>query len=166
MKKLNTLQNIQINEKEEYALLSINPKIYPLDIIYSASYIMIDKAYIFLDGNPDEEIIVELRKRENTSLSLKEIVYDFNNELLNYAVYKQQAENNKIIRETILQKILLTNDQNYFSPEGNPHTEQNIEDPEEILKLWEESEIRLKDKEKPTIKKNSKNLINPKKSIK
>lgn len=143
MKELNQLQNIKINEKEGYALFSINPKIYPLDLIYSASYILMDKAYIFLDGDPEEEIIVELRRKDENNQELKKLVYDFNNELLNYAVYKQQSEKNKPIREAILQKILLTNDPNYITPQINQPAQPDMEDPEGILKLWEESEQKL-----------------------
>jgi len=84
-----------------------------LDIIYSAAYIMIDKAFIVLDGNPDAEILVELKKKKY-SQNIKELVEEFNEELLNYSVYKIQSDKNKKIRELILQRLMITNNPSYF----------------------------------------------------
>jgi His-Xaa-Ser system protein HxsD len=102
----NALGNIEL--KEDFALFTINPRIYPLDIVYSAAYIMIDKAFIVLDGDPEKEIKIEIRKKKKEQ-ELKTLVQEFNEELLNYAVYKVQSEKNKGLREKILQRVLLTN---------------------------------------------------------
>ncbi|MBW2991652.1 hypothetical protein KY345_00360 [Candidatus Woesearchaeota archaeon] len=137
MEKINALNNIEIDEKGEYALFSVNPKIYPLDLVYSASYIMIDKAFIILDGDPKEKILVEIRKKKPEQ-DLKTLVREFNEELLNYAVYKVQSEKNKHIREMILQRVLLTNHPDYIAsiaPQKNE--DEAIEDPENIMKKWE-----------------------------
>ena len=114
MDKLNKLGNIEINEREGYAFFLINPKIYSIDIIYAAAYVMIDRAFVILDGDPKKEIKVEIRKKESHH-DLKKLVISFNEELLNYAAYKVQSERNKSIREIILRRILLTNDSNHFS---------------------------------------------------
>ena len=45
----------------------MNPKIYPIDVVYAAAYVMIDRAFIILDGDPKEEIKVEIRKKKNTT---------------------------------------------------------------------------------------------------
>ena len=159
MKQINALGNLKINEKEGYALFSINPRIYPLDIIYSASYILMDKAYIFLDGDPEEEILVEIRKKEEIEEDLKQVVYAFNNELLNYAVYRKQSERNKKIRETILQKILLANDPNYFNAiASQSQPEDEFDDPEGILKLWDESENKLENEQVKELSKQNNKL--------
>jgi len=91
----------------DHVLLSINPQIYPLDIVYSAAYALLDKAYIVLDGDPEEEIIAELRLKIEGDL--KKLGDEFNNELLNYAVYKKQSEKNALLRQAIVQRALLTN---------------------------------------------------------
>ena len=114
MSKFNKLKNIEIDEKEGYAYFLINPKIYPLDIVYSAAYVMIDRAFVILDGDPEKEIKVEIRKKMPQH-DINELVMSFNEELLNYAAYSVQSEKNKVIRETLLQRILLTNNPNYFS---------------------------------------------------
>ena len=119
--------NIEIDEKQGCALVSINPKIYFLDVIYSAAYVLLDKAHVVLDGDPEEDIIAEIRPKTNQDL--KELANSFNEELLNYSVYKTQSEKNKGIREAILQRALLSNGFN---------SEEEIDDPEGIAIPWEE----------------------------
>lgn len=109
-------------------LLSINPKIYPLDVVYSAAYSLLDKAYVVLDGDPEEEIIAEVRSKGG--VDLRALGDEFNNELLNYAVYKKQSEKNALIRQAIIQRALLTNG---FDVGG-----EGADDPEDILVPWEE----------------------------
>ena len=114
MNKLNKLGNIEINEKEGYAFFLVNPKIYSIDIIYAAAYVMIDRAFVILDGDPKKEVKVEIRKKEDHD-DLNLLVRAFNEELLNYAAYKVQSEKNKKLRELLLQRVLLTNNPHYFS---------------------------------------------------
>ena len=113
MDKLNKLGNIEIDEKGEYAFFSVNPKIYPISVVYAAAYVMIDRAFILLDGDPKKEINVEIRKKENHH-KLKELIISFNEELLNYATYEVQSKKNKKIQELLLQRVLLTNNPDYF----------------------------------------------------
>jgi His-Xaa-Ser system protein HxsD len=145
--KIGVLGVIEYDNEKEVATFSINPKIYSMDIIYSAAYIMIDKAYIILDGDPQSEIIVEFRKKKQSDDLIK-LVYEFNEELLNYAVYKIQSEKNKGIREALLTRVLLTNDPNYLSAVSNQcgcEKEDSFDDPEGIMKLWEDSEKAVND---------------------
>ncbi len=139
MTETKNISNMEINKEEGYALISINPKIYPLDVVYSAVYILLDKAYLVIDGNPEEEIIVEIRSKEKNG-DVEEIGHELNNELVNYAVYKTQSEKNKIIRQTIIQRALLTNN---FEAEDNV---DYLEDPEGIAIPWEEKYGEKSDK--------------------
>lgn len=91
----------------DHAALIINPKIFPMDIIFSASYILLDKAYIILDGDPATQVIVKIRaKSSKNHRAMAEAFYD---QLYNYQVYKQQADASKEIRKSIIQRALLTN---------------------------------------------------------
>ena len=128
----NTLKsNMEIHKDENYIIVSLNPKIHSLDVIYSAAYVFMDKAYIIIGGNPEKEIIIEMRPKGTTDL--EKLGYEFNNEILNYSVYKIQSEKNKDIRNAIVQRALLTND----LPEETSE-ESYIDDPEGIAIPWEE----------------------------
>jgi len=62
---------MKIVKKKNGLVISLNPKIYPLEAIYGACYVFIDRAYLFLDGNPKKEIKVSIRGRQE--LKLKEL---------------------------------------------------------------------------------------------
>ena len=126
MGAFNKLGNIEINEKEGYAFFHVNPKIYSMDVVYAAAYVMIDRAFVILDGDPKKEIKVEIRKKEERH-NLNELVRLFNEELLNYATYKIQSERNKNIREMLLQRVLLTNVPHVFDKKLEPETGEGVQ---------------------------------------
>ncbi len=102
------INNLEIDKKGGYIIASVNPKIYPLEVIYSAAYIFLDRAYLLIDGNPEEEIFVQM-KPKNKNENLEKLGNEFNNELLNYAVYVVQAVRNQPLRKAIIERALLTN---------------------------------------------------------
>ena len=111
------MKNYQINNDEYYAAVSINPRIYPLDVVYSASYLFTDKCYIVIDGNPETELIVYIKPKE-VGQDLDKAANEFNNELLNYANYNAQLQQNARLREILLQRILMAG-QNTANPNSN-----------------------------------------------
>ena len=131
------VDNMDIYEKENYLIISVNPKIYSLEIVYSAAYVLMDRVYIILGGDPGKEILVELRPKENEKADLKTLGREFNNELLNYAVYMGRAEKTKKLREAIIQRVLLTN-VGVPDAESQSLDDSCIDDPQGILKPWEE----------------------------
>ncbi|UCC91388.1 MAG: hypothetical protein JSV39_03685 [Candidatus Aenigmatarchaeota archaeon] len=102
------INNLEIDKKGGYLIVSINPKIYPLEVIYSAAYVFLDKAYLIIDGNPKEEIFVQMKPKEGKKV-LEELGNEFNNELVNYSVYVVQAVRNQPLRKAIIERVLLTN---------------------------------------------------------
>lgn len=138
-------------------MVPVSPKVYPIEAIYSACYVLLDRAYVFLDGDPEREIIVSMRlKSGNTSDDeLLKLGYDFANQLINYSDYQKRADSSRKTREMLLQKALFTNDPNAFTSQ-NPgddfdrdeferllkeleEDDENIKDPEGIMDAWEES---------------------------
>ena len=114
-------------EKNQISI-KLNPLFYPLEVVYSASYALIDKAYFSFDGDPDKEIIVNVVPKEN--VESEQLRKDFNNELLNYLEYKMNYERNKDIRHVILQKALELGSSTIqnFSGNSEQFSSENIED--------------------------------------
>lgn len=102
-----SIDNLEVNEKTGNVVISVNPKIYSLSTIFSAAYVLIDKAWVLIDGDPNEEIIVQLRKKDS-KINLAELGRQFNNELVNYSVYNIQVEKNAVLRGMIVQKAFET----------------------------------------------------------
>lgn len=147
MTKDNPENIIDVNEKEGCIVLHLNPNLYSLDVIYSAAYVFLDKAYVLLDGDPKKEVLVSLRPKEKNDIkSLKDIANNFTNELINYSFYKKQAEKNIKLREAILQRVLFINDvQNKDQSQSiecetlkDISKEDFLEDPEGIAIPWDE----------------------------
>jgi len=147
----NNKVKFKINQKENQISIRINPKIYPLEAIYGACYVFLDKAYLFLDGNPQKEILVSLKGKEKLNRNqLKELKGKFNNELLNYALRSNIASRNTKIREYIVGTALFS-----VAPSDSDHLvgkteisgeEDYIEDPLDIAVPWEEKYGKKKGK--------------------
>lgn len=133
--------NFSIDRESNSVTVSVKTSIFPLDVIYSASYVFLDRAYIILDGNPNRLVNIRLVPKNNNDP--KELAMEFNNELLSYSVHKKQSEKNAPIREAIIQRALLTAEfASKAPPQDIPDFEESdadfIEDPEGIAIPWEE----------------------------
>ena len=89
--------------------ITVDTKIYPLEVIYGAAYVFLDKAYIYLDGDPQKKIIVRIKNKQGSGKWIAEKLRDeFMNELLNYGLRYQISKNNRKIREYIIGTALLS----------------------------------------------------------
>jgi His-Xaa-Ser system protein HxsD len=99
----------QIDQKKNQITFWLNTKTYPLEAIYSAAYVFLDRAYIYLDGDPKKEIMVSLKgKTKLTKKGLENLVGEFHNELLNYLLRVEIAKRNQKIREYIVATALVS----------------------------------------------------------
>ena len=129
------LDNLEVNSEGKYVLVSLNPKIYPLEVVYSAAYTFIDRAYVIFDGNISEEILVELRlKKKDQDLTI--LGREFNNELVNYAASAVQSFKNQEVRDAIVRRAFLTNSGSSKS------TDDIVSDPEGIAQPWKQPESK------------------------
>ena len=111
---------------EDHIEIELNPRIYKLSTVFSAAYILSDKAYIVIDGDPKKSLKISLRPKDR--YNLKKLAHEFNDEILNYSVYEKQSLKNQQLRENMLKRALLTN----LTP-----IDDYTKDEEEILVPWE-----------------------------
>jgi His-Xaa-Ser system protein HxsD len=115
---------------DQHVVIEVNARIYAISAILSAAYIILDKCYVVVDGDPADKVTVLLRpKAKPDKMALRKLAEDFNSELLNYSVYEKQVERNGKLREEMLKRALLTN----LGKEDD-----YLKDEEEILVPWEE----------------------------
>ena len=86
--------------------ISVDLRIFPLDLVYAASYILLDDAYVLLDQGKENEVIVSIKPKKDVDENFGE---RFNEELINYAVYNIISKRNKEISQIFIQRSLLTN---------------------------------------------------------
>ncbi|MBT3407597.1 His-Xaa-Ser system protein HxsD [Candidatus Woesearchaeota archaeon] len=133
------IKNLKIHD--DYIEIKYNSKIYSQQMIFAAAYILIDKAYIIVDSNIKNELIVKIWSKEKiNSDDLKKLAYEFNDELLNCLVYENQSIKNGKLREMILKRALISN----MAPVVEKNEEEiskeddYLKDEEDILIPWEE----------------------------
>jgi His-Xaa-Ser system protein HxsD len=121
--------------KKEEIKIRLNTKIYPLEAIYGACYVFIDRAYVFL-ASPKAGIVDIYFKPKNvkTGGQREKLAGEFNNELLNYAHRMSIAGANRKTREYIVERAL------YAAIEGDNRSagKDELDDPLGIAIPWEE----------------------------
>jgi len=130
------LENFEINKKENLVKIFIDTKIYPLEIIYSAAYMFLDKNYVILDGDPKKKIIVQLKPKNSKKIDFEELVGDFNNELINYSVYAIQAARTNVIREALIKRAMKTIEESKEETLEEEEEDLWVNDPEGIAEPW------------------------------
>lgn len=133
--------------KNNSLVLKINTKIYSPEAIYKTCYIFIDRAYLFLDGDPKREIEVKIKgQKKLRKIELEKIAGEFMNELLNNSLRMKLSRENAKIRERIIGQALFsavshqsnsseTNDADDIFEDSESSSE---DDPLGIAVPWEE----------------------------
>ncbi|XOA42781.1 MAG: His-Xaa-Ser system protein HxsD [Candidatus Nealsonbacteria bacterium] len=102
------MPKLKINKSENKIIVSVNPKLYPFQALYGAAYVFLDRAYVYLDGDPKKEIHIHLKgKKKLTKKEIKTLADEFLNELLNYSLRYHISKDNRKIREYIVGAALI-----------------------------------------------------------
>ncbi len=134
---------MKINQKENKVTIPIDTKVYPLDVIYGASYVFIDRAYIFLEESGKKVLVNIKGKKKMVPKKLEDLGGEFLNELLNFGLRHQISKNNKKLREYIAGVVL------FSASKANPSSasaggeikgedDEWMDDPLGIAVPWEE----------------------------
>lgn len=129
-----------IKKGKGYIKLVFNPKVYSLSSIYSASYVFLDKVYIYLDKDKNGKIVVWFFPK-NKKEDLSRLSMDFCNELINYSHYFNSLKVNGEVIKTLMQRALFS-----ASPSLVQETEEK--EIEDLIKELEEEEKAEESKKK------------------
>lgn len=148
---------VKIDEKNNQVIFSLNPNFYSIEAVYAAAYVFVDRAYIYLDGDPKKEIVVFLKgkKHKLEKNELDSLKGEFLNELLDYLLRVQISQKNQKIREYIVASVLLSALPQGSSPDCDDPEEADDwkNDPLGIAVPWEEKcqEKKVKAKKKKKV---------------
>jgi His-Xaa-Ser system protein HxsD len=115
--------------------------LYPLDAIYGAAYIFIDRCYVYLDAPDADRVQVSLVGRSELSeAELKALAGEFANELLSQAWRHEITEANRPILEAVAAQALIgaAGPPGLDDLEDMDFSEETFEDPLGIAMSWEE----------------------------
>lgn len=97
---------LSTDDERGVATLSLDKGVYPLEVIYGAAYVLIDRAYILLDKDESGRILVRIERKSDDEGALKALVGDFGNELLSQALRRRITKQNQAILEAIVTQAM------------------------------------------------------------
>ena len=130
----------EATEKKGWIKLSVDSKVYPLGTIYSAGYVFLDKAYIYLDREKGDKIAIWLLPKDKKELQ-NNLKGEFLNELLNYAHYFNSLKANAESMKMLMQRAL-------FSAAPSLVKDSEEKEIEDLIKELEEEESKETKKKK------------------
>jgi His-Xaa-Ser system protein HxsD len=122
--------------------LQLDATLYPLQAIYGAAYIFIDRCYVFLERpQPDQvRVVLTAKGGQADAGALRALVGEFANELLSCAWRHQITLDNRVLLETVTMQAIA-------GAMGQPSlddlasfdfSDQGFDDPLGIALSWEE----------------------------
>lgn len=121
---------------------TLDETIYPLDAIYGAAYLFVDRCYLFLGRPADQKVEVRLKPR-GKGQDLDALAGEFANELLNQVLRQRISESTGRIREYYMARA-------FFSAPAQASIDQLLaeldaeemeEDDLEIAVPWEDGGV-------------------------
>ncbi len=134
------------------ATLRAEPGVYPLEALYGAAYVFIDRCFVFLD-RPSEErwaVTLSLKKPgENDGEKLRALVGEFANELLACAWRSQLTELNRATVEAVAVQAMsgALGPPSLDDLEAFDFSDEAFDDPLGIATSWEEKHGKKTSKE-------------------
>ena len=91
--------------------LQLSEELYPLDAIYGAAYLFVDRCYVFLDRPADKQVQVRFRvKSDAPEADIEALAGEFCNEVLNQVVRLRVGESTRTLREYYLARAFFGDD--------------------------------------------------------
>jgi His-Xaa-Ser system protein HxsD len=119
----------------------VDESLYPLDAVYGACYIFMDKCFVFLSRSKETEVRVRLTARAAaTEADLDLLAGEFANELLSQVTRQRLSQATTRIREYYTAAALraATSAPSIDELLAELESEELLEDPLEIMVPWEE----------------------------
>lgn len=95
----------EVIEWNKFELL-IDTKIFSKDIILKSAYNFLDKWYFFFKFNSEGNIIMQFTSISDSEKTPEEIIWLFSEELISVYLRDKLEKDNKVIRETIIEKAI------------------------------------------------------------
>ncbi len=134
-----------VNARKNEIKWDIGTSTYPMDAVYGASYVFLDRCYVYLDKTADRRIVIVLRGKEPLDRGeLERLAGDFSSELLHQVLRTRIAKRTGKVREMIIGRALWsaegpTDDYGFdddFDDLGDD--DDYLDDPLGIAVPWEE----------------------------
>ncbi|MFH1532085.1 MAG: His-Xaa-Ser system protein HxsD [Pseudomonadota bacterium] len=86
--------------------VEVQKGLYPLEVIYGASYQFIDRCYVRLEQADDGRIAIYIKPKPDSVVDVEALAGEFQNELLNQAFRRKVAQRTGKVRDMVVQRAL------------------------------------------------------------
>jgi His-Xaa-Ser system protein HxsD len=129
----------QLSERE--ISFDIDEDLYAVDAVYSASYLFVDRCYVFLARPSEKKIRLRLRAKDegSTTQKMEALAGEFANELLNSQLRFRLGRSTAAIREQYMARAFFGEQKSSTIAEllAELDAEEMAEEPLEISVPWE-----------------------------
>lgn len=133
---------VEIDAADAAVAFVADATIYPLDAVYGASYVFIDRCYVLLDRPSVEQYRVTLSAKDRTASpeALRALIGEFVNELLACAWRHDISKQNRAVIESVTMQAFAgaMGPPSLEELETFDFTDEPFDDPLGIAQSWEE----------------------------
>jgi His-Xaa-Ser system protein HxsD len=125
----------------DHISFAVDESVYPLEAVYGACYVFLDKCFVYLSRAKPEVVDVRLTARESAGpAQLEALADEFANELLSQSIRQRLSQSSARIREYYTAAALraATSAPSVDDLLAELESEELLEDPLEIMVPWEE----------------------------
>lgn len=142
----------RIDLDEHRAIVDVDAGLYPVEALYGAAYVFIDRCYVLLDRPEPTRLRVVLAPKQpgaESAAELREWVGEFANELVSAAWRHQITQENRAQIEAVTMQAITgaMGPPSLDDLEDFDFSEEAFEDPLGIAMSWEEKYAKKKDGE-------------------
>lgn len=112
--------NFEINSNENKVIVFVNPKIFPVSAVNKAASFFGESAWVSVEGDPKEELVIEIKPKVNKDLEL--LGREFNNKLLEMSTNDIQIDNDNPALISKLKQVV----KQFISEEKGSISKQSI----------------------------------------
>jgi len=139
--------NKEISVEDKEVVFSIQKKLYPLEIVQGAAYILTDRAVAYVEEEEDEWVLtLESKEGSPDEASLETLAGDFVNEVLNQTIRQRLLASNRSIMELVLSRAFVSARRDDGDPDQPPEaSDASLSDEQraEMEKLIAEAEAEV-----------------------
>ncbi|MGZ3419695.1 MAG: His-Xaa-Ser system protein HxsD [Polyangiales bacterium] len=136
---------VSVDRKEGNVAMRVDSTLYPLEAVYAAAYVFIDRCYVFLDRPEENRIRVSLTPKKGELDDT--VVGEFANELLSCTWRAQIARDSRATIEAVTAQALsgARGAPSLEELEAFDFSDEAFEDPLGIAMSWEEKYKKKKE---------------------
>jgi His-Xaa-Ser system protein HxsD len=104
------MAELQYSSDARSVAFTLDESLYSRDAVFGASYLFVDRCFVFLSRPGDKQVLVRLKSRDAapTPQALEELAGEFANELLNQVVRQQVGDSTAKLRDYYMAKAFFT----------------------------------------------------------